>query len=62
MIKEFMGTFWPIFTPPHVLNLMDDANNVYKLQGPNMVNYTIHIPCVINEKYHQVGFDVLNLK
>jgi hypothetical protein len=25
-------------TPPHVLNLMDDANNVYKLQGPNMVN------------------------
>jgi hypothetical protein len=41
---------------------MDDANNVYKLQGPNMVNYTIHIPCVINEKYHQVGFDVLNLK
>jgi len=38
MIKEFMGTFWPIFTSPHVLNLMDDANSVYKLQGPNMVN------------------------
>jgi hypothetical protein len=35
MIKKFIG-IRPIFTPPHVHELMmDDANDVYKTDGNN---------------------------
>jgi hypothetical protein len=35
MIKEFMGVR-PIFTPPHVRDLIVDGNNLYKPHGHNL--------------------------